>query len=232
MPGVEPGAGSPIAPHRSTPQELKERIAAERAGAPHLIFRDADERQLIVVLPPTPAQVTVGRRVECDVSLPWDAEVSRLHAELELVGRDWTIVDDGLSSNGSYVNSVRLHGRHRLRDGDVVVVGQTAIVFRSPGATFGPTRPAAGGSAPVAVSDNDRRVLIALCRPLANPANALPASNQAIADELHLSLPGVKKRMSALFERFGLVDLPQTEKRARLASAALQHGIVTARDLT
>ena len=31
---------------------------------------------------------------------------------------DWTVVDDGLSRNGTYVNGERIHGRRRLVDGD------------------------------------------------------------------------------------------------------------------
>ena len=42
-------------------------------------------------------RMTVGRRAERDVALPWDTEVSRLHAQLELIGSDWIVVDDGLA---------------------------------------------------------------------------------------------------------------------------------------
>jgi pSer/pThr/pTyr-binding forkhead associated (FHA) protein len=231
MSDAPPGGASPIAPHSSTPQELIDRLEAERSGAAHLVYRDAAGGQVIWPLPAGREPVTIGRRDECDVSLGWDPEVSRVHAELELIGRDWTVVDGGISRNGSYVNTVRLQGRHRLRNGDVLAVGQTTIVFRSPGISFDRTRPAAGIVVRASVTTTDRLVLIALCRPLKDPMHALPASNQAIADELHKSLPAIKKRMGAMFERFGLEHLPQTEKRTQLAAAALQSGIVTARDL-
>src|SRR5271167_4132477 len=135
---------SPIAPHGSTPTELKERIEAERSGAPHLIYRDGDGRQVIVVLHLERDPLTIGRRNESYVCLGWDPEVSRVHAELQRVGGDWTVIDDGISRNGSFVNAERLQGRHRLRDGDVLGFGQTTIVFRSPGASFDPTRSAVG----------------------------------------------------------------------------------------
>ena len=58
---------------------------------------------------------------------PWDSEVSRLHAQLEPVGRDWIVVDDGLSRNGTFVNGERVNGRRRLRDGDRLVFGETPV---------------------------------------------------------------------------------------------------------
>ena len=60
--------------------------------------------------------MTIGRRGEADVSLPWDPECSRLHAELELRAGEWTISDDGLSQNGTWVNELRLVGRRRGDD--------------------------------------------------------------------------------------------------------------------
>ena len=48
---------------------------------------------------------------------------------LERVGGAWTLVDDGLSRNGSCVNGRRVHGRRRLDDGDAIVVGRTQLVF-------------------------------------------------------------------------------------------------------
>jgi hypothetical protein len=222
---------SPLAAHASTPVELKQRLEAERSGQPHLIYRDLERRQVIYELSRDRDRVTIGRRPESDVSLAWDREVSRLHAELRRVGRDWTIVDDGISRNGSFVNTLRLQGRHRLIDGDVIVVGQTVIVFLAPGASFDRTKSTMQFAVSASVTPAERLVLRALCRPLQNPNHALPASNQEIADELHISIPAVKKRLGVLFERFGLAELPQTEKRTRLAAAALRLGVVSSRDL-
>jgi DNA-binding NarL/FixJ family response regulator len=75
-------------------------------------------------------------------------------------------------------------------------------------------------------------VLIALCRPLAVRGSvAVPASNRVIADELHLSLDGVKSHIRALFDKLDIEDLPQYEKRTELARRALDTGLVTSRDL-
>ena len=44
-------------------------------------------------------------------------------------------------------------------------------------------------------------------------AFATPATNQAIAEELHLSVDAVKTHMRALFEKLEVEDLPQNRKR-------------------
>jgi hypothetical protein len=232
MPETRSEPASPVAPHTSTPQELRERNSAERAGEPHLIFRDADGHLVIRTLPRRAATVTIGRGERCEISLGWDAEVSRAHAELRLVGYEWTVVDDGLSRNGSFVNGERLQGIRRLHDHDELVVGRTAIVFRAPARPGGLTTLASKRNPPAdAVSEGDRRVLVALCRPFRDPAHPIPATNKAIAEELCVAVPAVKKRLTALFARFGLRDLPPSEKRMRLAIEALQRGIVSRREL-
>jgi pSer/pThr/pTyr-binding forkhead associated (FHA) protein len=206
----------------STPAEVKARLEAERRGAPFLLYRDADGHQVIVALT---GPLTVGRRPERDVALTWDSEVSRLHAQLEPVGPDWTVVDDGLSRNGTYVNGQRISGRKRLKDGDRIVVGETAITFRAPRDATDSTA-AIKLSGPVALSEGQRRVLVALCRPLKDSAYATPATNKAIADEVHLSVDAVKSHLRVLFERFALDELPQNQKRSTLAATALVNGIV------
>lgn len=206
----------------STPADVKTRLDAERAGTPFLIYRDEGGAQRIVTLT---GVVTIGRRPERDVALVWDTEVSRLHAQLEPVGPDWIVVDDGLSRNGTYVNGERVNGRRRLKDGDRVVVGETPIVFRAP-------RDASDSTAAITVehtvslTETQRRILVALCRPLQDSAYATPATNRDIAAEVHLSVDAVKAHLRAIFERFGLDELPQNQKRARLAATALVNNVV------
>jgi pSer/pThr/pTyr-binding forkhead associated (FHA) protein len=213
--------------HRSTPAELKARLEAERRGLPFLLYFDGAGGQVLHELA---GPVTVGRGADCDVSLGWDREVSRLHAQLEPVGAHWVLVDDGLSRNGSYVNGERVVGRRTLRDGDRLVFGDTPVVYRAsdPGAssTIGVTiSPAA-----VNLTPTQKQILVALCRPVRDSAFATPLTNKEIADEVSLSVDAVKAHLRTLFERFGLEDLPQNQKRARLAAIALLQGIVTQRD--
>src|SRR5205823_10601904 len=75
-------------------------------------------------------RVTIGRDPTADIPLPGDAEVSRSHALLAQVGRGWTVVDDGLSRNGSLLNGSRAIGRRRLRDKDPLVSGATTVTYR------------------------------------------------------------------------------------------------------
>ena len=82
------------------------------------------------------------------------------------------------------------------------------------------------------VTETQRNVLVALCRPYKHGAAfATPASNQAIAAELYLSVDAVKTHLRALFTKFGVEDLPQNLKRVRLAELALHSGVITERDL-
>ena len=80
------------------------------------------------------------------------------------------------------------------------------------------------------LTPTQRRILVSLCRPVRDSAFATPSTNREIAEEVFLSVDAVKAHLRVLFERFGLQDLPQNQKRARLAAVALLQGIVTARD--
>src|SRR5688500_8833725 len=119
----------PATPHAASATELKAQIEAERAGVPFLIYRDGEARHKLHVLDESHTRVTMGRRSSADLPMPWDEEVSRLHAELVRSGEDWTLSDDGLSLNGTFVNGEPVGGRRRLRDGDALRIGATVLVF-------------------------------------------------------------------------------------------------------
>jgi pSer/pThr/pTyr-binding forkhead associated (FHA) protein len=176
--------------------------------------------------------MTIGRRDGNEVCLAWDDAVSRTHAALERVGDDWTLLDDGLSRHGTFVNGERLGGRHRLTDGDVIFLGNTALAYVAPPAeslSRSTAEPSSGS--PVRLTPAQRRVLAALCRPFKDAAYASPAGNRQIAEELVVSVDAVKARLKELFDAFGVGDLPQNEKRAALAVEALRRGVITRRDL-
>lgn len=81
------------------------------------------------------------------------------------------------------------------------------------------------------LTETQRNILAALCRPRASGNRyATPATNQEIAGEVFLSVDAVKAHLRTLFERFGLEDLPQNQKRARLAAVALVDGLVRRHD--
>jgi pSer/pThr/pTyr-binding forkhead associated (FHA) protein len=213
--------------------ELKAQIEAERGGRPFLVFRNGDDEQRIVVVEEGAAELWVGRGGSADIQLAWDEEVSTLHAQIEVVRDECTLLDDGLSRNGSFVNEERVQGRRHLRDGDTLRFGRTPVFYRRPGDTA-PEATAIASELPAAatVSPAQRRVLLALCRPYKEGSTfATPATNQQIGEELHLSVDAVKTHMRALFEKLGVEALPQNRKRVSLVERALQSGVVAKRDL-
>jgi pSer/pThr/pTyr-binding forkhead associated (FHA) protein len=221
----------PHALHRATPAELKERIAAERRERPFLLYRDGDGAQRILDLGDRTERLTIGRSDTNGLALAWDSEVSRMHASIEPLGDEWTLVDDGRSRNGSFVDGERVSGRVRLRDGDAIGLGRTIVVFRSPTGRESLRTATSQQRAAPSITDAQRRVLVALCRPYADSSFAIPASNRQIADELVLGVETIKTHMRALFDAFHLGDLPQHHKRAALAQRALDSGLVSAREI-
>jgi hypothetical protein len=205
-----------------SPRDLLALIRAERELRPFLYWRDGDGVQHILMLPPGGERVTIGRRAGKSVSLPWDSEVSRDHALLDPVGDGWTLVDEG-SSNGSFVSGNRITGRHPLRDKESMCFGATRVTYRDPAGTEGTpsTTRAPAGHAGIPLTATHRKVLIELCRPLVDSSGATPATNRTIAEKVHLTEEAIKAHMRVLFQRFGLEDLPQNEKRARLAATVL-----------
>lgn len=99
-----------------------------QGDSPVLLYEDDRGRQRLFMLKDHGA-VTIGRDEEVDVTLPWDGSVSSVHAELVRLGVRWLISDEGISRNGTFVNDQRVHGRRRLRHGDLIRVGATVLTF-------------------------------------------------------------------------------------------------------
>jgi pSer/pThr/pTyr-binding forkhead associated (FHA) protein len=225
-------AVSPLDLHAASPAELQQRVLAERRCSAFLVLRDGDGQQRIIDLAGHD-RLSIGRRPSSDIVLSWDREVSRLHAELVRCGTDWFECDDGLSHNGTFVGGERVHGRRRLRDGDVTAIGATLIAFvAAPGpSSTAPTITSARPRPEVRLTPAQRRVLVALCRPYRDSPYAAPPTNREIAGELVLAVDTVKATLRQLFERFALDDLPQNQKRAALAAQALATAIVSRAEL-
>jgi pSer/pThr/pTyr-binding forkhead associated (FHA) protein len=221
---------TPLALDLATPDDLEARRAAEKRGAPFLLLRDDQGAQQIVELDETAGSVTLGRRLEADVPLVWDPEVSRLHAELQFKAGEWTLCDDGFSQNGTYVNGLRIHGRRRLMDGDLVRIGQTAVAFCDPGMSgLGVTlAPGELGAAPK-FSEQQQRILRALCRPLLGDGEGVnPASDAEVAETTGVPEDVVTTELDHLGRAFGLQDMPAPDRRAEIALLALRSGLVNA----
>lgn len=71
-------------------------------------------------------RLTIGRASGNDIRLD-DPSVSKLHAQVEVVGQDHILLDLG-SSNGTYVNGERI-SRHLLRHGDMMEISGFKIRF-------------------------------------------------------------------------------------------------------
>jgi hypothetical protein len=218
--------------HSLSPVEHQAMLEAERRAEPFLAYRDGLGDLRLLRLGDR-ERLSIGRIEGNDVVFDWDPQVSRSHAQLERVGSDWALSDDGLSRNGSVVNGERVAGRRRLRDGDVLRLGRTTVIFRAPTDGFESTLVERPLPLP-RVTDAECRVLVALCAPLLaddDPAAAVPASNRDIAEALNLSLDGVKTHVRSLFAKLGIDDLPQYQKRTVLARRAVEQGLVTRADV-
>jgi pSer/pThr/pTyr-binding forkhead associated (FHA) protein len=73
-----------------------------------------------------PVPLTIGRAGDNTVVLGRDDFASARHARVE-AQRDGLWLIDLDSTNGTFVNGERVDGRRRLRDGDVVKVGDTEL---------------------------------------------------------------------------------------------------------
>jgi pSer/pThr/pTyr-binding forkhead associated (FHA) protein len=212
-----------LGPHGSSPAELQERLEAERRATPFLEYRAEDGGQRL--LPLGSDELTIGRTTASGLPLPWDHQVSRTHATLEAIDGTWTVVDDGLSTNGTFVNEERVHGRRRLRHLDVIRVGGTHLRFHDPAEREIVLTEIASAAVAPPLTTAQRRVLEALCA-----RGDGPASNEEIAEELHLSVDTVKTHMRALFDAFQLGAAPPYRKRFELARKAVEAGLAGRND--
>lgn len=185
---------------------------AQRRQRPFLLLHDGGGRAQVIVLDATRSRLSIGRRTANDICLGWDTEVSRIHAHLEHADEAWSLVDDGISRNGSFVDGEQVHGRHRLQDAQVIRLGGTVLLYRSSGAPAG--APLAAGSGITA----DARIR---------------SANQLTSDERELLhrvaggphfVPGddadLASRLDALRRRFDVLDLPAAERDAALVRRA------------
>jgi FHA domain-containing protein len=76
------------------------------------------------------APLTIGRGGQNDVAIDQDEFASARHVRVE-PRRDGVWVHDLGSTNGTYVNGVRIDRPRKLVDGDVVRVGETELRFET-----------------------------------------------------------------------------------------------------
>jgi hypothetical protein len=117
-------------------------LAPSQANELHAV-RDAgpgERGRLVVVSSPTleagegrivdSAPITVGRGPQNDVALDGDDYASAKHARIE-PRRDGVWVEDIGSTNGTYLNGIKLTRARKLTPGDVVRVGETELRYEA-----------------------------------------------------------------------------------------------------
>src|SRR5438552_11793399 len=77
--------------------------------------------------PLTKPRITIGRARSSDVFLP-DQWLSRHHAAIEQKQGAYYLLDLG-SKNGTLLNGERVSGDRRLRDGDIITLGEHVLAF-------------------------------------------------------------------------------------------------------
>jgi len=119
LPQVQPTAPPPEATRRSPP--------APSGPTLTLAFMNGPRRGETVPLVMAP-DVVVGRAAACTLTLAGDDEVSGRHARFYIQSRRLLLEDLG-STNGTWLNGVRLVAPSPLSPGDVMQCGQTELRF-------------------------------------------------------------------------------------------------------
>jgi len=116
-------------------------LGPQQAAAAGLVPRPSrDLGRLVVLASPALGEgdvvvldsnaMTIGRGQTNDLTIPEDEYASTRHARIE-PRRDGIWVEDIGSTNGTFVNGIRLTRERRLAPGDVVRVGETDLRFEA-----------------------------------------------------------------------------------------------------
>jgi len=74
-------------------------------------------------------EIKIGRSSSNNIVLK-DSSVSRLHASIIIENHDIYIVDHG-STNGTFINGMRVKGRRTLTEGDILKVGNCLVPWKN-----------------------------------------------------------------------------------------------------
>ncbi len=175
-------------------------------------------------------QFMIGRHPGSDLVVT-DPSASRLHAVIDHFGPSWCLSD--VSANGTSVNGAPIRARRiSIASGTTIVIGDVSIAFyeyeapsQTDDETLEPPTPRP------ALTPGERRVLVALCRPLATDGLVrAPASVGEIAERLRANFQTVKFHLRNLYAKFDIPEAGAT-RRALLAEAAVRSGAITLVDL-
>ena len=158
--------------------------------------------------------VRIGRDPECEVVLPGDTTVSRVHATFTRTDSGWRVTDNN-SRNGTFVNGRRLATDHALAAADRVLIGNFVLVAREPAdgvvETVAADEPGrARAQVETGLSARELEVLRLL---------SAGDSDQQIADALFISVKTVQSHLDRIRTKTG------ARRRAELLRFAMDHGI-------
>ena len=103
---------------------LKKLASSDRGGACLVLIEGRPLGKKFPLLPP---KVCLGRGKKADLSID-DKSVSQVHSEVVIKNQQVFISDLG-STNGTFVNDVRITGPTLLKEGDSVRIGTTIFKF-------------------------------------------------------------------------------------------------------
>jgi pSer/pThr/pTyr-binding forkhead associated (FHA) protein len=115
-----------LAPQQAAAAGFPQQPFARETG--HLVVLDSPALDEGDVFTLDSSPLTMGRGVTNDISLPEDEYSSTRHARFE-PRRDGVWIEDIGSTNGTYVNGIRLTRERKLVPGDVVRIGETDLRF-------------------------------------------------------------------------------------------------------
>ena len=158
--------------------------------------------------------VRIGRDQACDLVLPGDPTVSRIHATLRRLADGW-VLEDGASRNGTCVNGARVASAVRLGPGDRVSIGNFVVVIGSDDGHALETVAAQDAERTrvrleTGLSAREVEVLRGVC---------VGHSNAEIAAELFISVKTVQTHLDRIRDKTGF------RTRAELVRYGFDHGV-------
>ncbi len=107
-------------------------------------------------------ELIVGRHAEGPGQLAGDEEISRSHARLSVDASGFVAIEDLGSTNGTYVNGLRITSPQTVSEGDTIEVGATTLIVKEV-----PT----SEQAPPPAADADQPTVAPRSRPSQPPLN-------------------------------------------------------------
>lgn len=176
-----------------------------------LDVRDGEQRRTLRLEDGT---IRIGRDPDCEIFLPGDPTLSRVHAIFEHVDNAWSVRDND-SRNGTTMRGVQLPATNRfaVTTGDRLAVGKFVLVVTSTGEALDETLPAhAVPIRPVAgLSLRETEIVRAVASGL---------TDQQVADSLFISVKTVHSHLDRIGDKTG------SRKRADVTRLAMETGLL------